>query len=261
MDRRSEIARAPEGEGVADVADDAAAAAAVDGADVLPRPLGCPDLQARHLLRPQQRQRAEVRVRARPGVVHDTVVFDGPGVVQHIAQMVLALVVVAVAVDEEVLVRELEREGEEDEDLGDDVLVGFVLEGLDLGVEGTEEGVARLVGEGGDVFGDVDGFDVVEDGGAHDLLLVVLRARGSVVSEGQGRVLGSGSGLFTYASVSEVVPLLEIAAEALLRFLARGAVEVGLRYAILSVDFLVGQASACDAEEAIAVDAPAELGC
>ena len=73
-------------------------------------------------------------------------------------------------------------------------------------------------------------------------------------------MLGSGPGI-TYASVPKVVSLLEIAAESLFRFLGNRAVEVGLRYAVLFAYLLFGQTSACDSEEAIAMDATAKLGC
>lgn len=112
MRRRFEIRRGPEIERVAHIAHDAS----VHGRHIAPRALRRLDLQARDVLRPEERQGPEIRVRAGPRVVDLRVVGGGPWVVQHVPQVVVAGVVVAVALGEEVL-GQFEDGGEEDEDL------------------------------------------------------------------------------------------------------------------------------------------------
>jgi len=115
MDRRLQVPLAPELQRVADVADDAA----VDRRDVLPRAIEGLNLQARDVLAPQQRQRAEVRVCARPGVLDQRILLFGTWVIEHVAQMVFGFGLVGVPRGE-VVGGQLEDQGEEGEDLGGD---------------------------------------------------------------------------------------------------------------------------------------------
>ena len=137
--RRLEVARRPEVQRVADIAHDAA----VHGRHVPPLALLRLDLQARDVLAPQQRERAKVRVGARPRVLDPRVVGGGPRVVGHVADVVLAGQGVGVARGEVVL-GELEDDGEEGEDFAGEV-EGFLWEGSRLLV--TSEKDRSIKGE------------------------------------------------------------------------------------------------------------------
>ena len=86
-----------------------------------------------------------------------------------------------------------------------------------------------LAGVFGDEFGDVDGFDVIQDRGAHD-------------------------GFLKCGAIAEVVALGEVAAVVWVAFFGEGEVEVGLADVVLVFDFLLGEAVADDAEEACFVN-------
>lgn len=112
MCRGLKIGRGPKVHGVAHITHNTS----IDRRHVAPFPACGLDLEPGHVLAPEQRQRAEVRMGACPMVVDLLVVLFVSGVVHHVAQVVVAWVVVAVSRGEEVL-GELEDEGEELEDL------------------------------------------------------------------------------------------------------------------------------------------------
>lgn len=121
MRRRFEVRRRPKIKRVTHVANDAT----VHRWDVAPlAPVGvgvgggggCLDLQTGYVLRPEERQGTEIGVGACPLVVDLGVLVGGSWVVEHVAEMVVAGVFVAMPFGEEVL-GELEDDGEEDKDL------------------------------------------------------------------------------------------------------------------------------------------------
>lgn len=150
---RFEVSGGPETQRVANIADDPS----IHRFDISPIPtlLGRRlDLQSRDVLRPQERQGAEVRVASGPGLGDLVVLGVRARVVGHVPEVVFGFGGVEVA-GGEVVGRQLEDEGEEDEDfVGDGE--GAAGEFLDFRGEAFEEGAAGFVVEFGDVFGDVD---------------------------------------------------------------------------------------------------------
>jgi len=160
-----QVPLAPELQGVADVADDAA----VDGRDVLPFAAGRLDLQAGDVLAAEERQRPELGVCAGPGVLHEGVLGRRRRVVDHVPQVVFGFALVGVPRGE-VVWGQLEDESNEGEDFGvegerslcyvleDGMMRGKTHSGefLDFSKIGVQKGVAGFRGQLRDELWSVD---------------------------------------------------------------------------------------------------------
>lgn len=109
---RLQVTRRPEVQCIAHVADDTV----VNRRHVTPFSRGGLDLQTGDILAPEQSQRSEVGMGARPSVLYAQIVGQRARMVGHISQMVLAGVGVLVSAGE-VIFRQLEDNGEQGEDL------------------------------------------------------------------------------------------------------------------------------------------------
>lgn len=110
---------------------------AVEGPHPLPAAVLAAHLQGRDGLAEQQGEAAEVGVALDPDVVEPRVGLGVAGVVLHVPQVAVREGVVAVEMGEVVLGK-LEDDGEEGQELLDDVMVDVAGELLDLGLVGVD---------------------------------------------------------------------------------------------------------------------------
>lgn len=95
--------------------------------DPLPLVLRVQDLQGRDGLAEEQREGPEVGVARHVHAAHLLVLLRAPRRVVHVAQVVLAFLVVEVVLDELLLVLELQEDGEDAEESEEDFLVDVLV--------------------------------------------------------------------------------------------------------------------------------------
>lgn len=192
------------------------------GLDPLPGALVVEDLERGDGLPEQQRHAAQVRVARRVQLADPGVLGRAARRVVHVAQVVLALVVVRVVSDEKVLVVEFEEDGKQAQQLHHDLRVAFAAESLNLvNVVLQYSGVgARVVAV---KLGDVVDLDVVDD------------ARGQVAEAG-----GAVAIVLAAFEVLEVVIFELFVQRQVVEFAAQGE---------LTVDFFLADAEVFDVEK------------